>query len=86
MMGKLGILPAILQKIPPEIRRWMLIVYALVVAAVGVLRLFNVDLDYDTIDAWLVGIGAYLGLQSAANVPTAPEPTAPPPEPEVTYG
>lgn len=67
-MGQLGVLAHLLQKIPPEVRRWMLIVYAIVVAVVGVLRLFGVDLDYDTIDAILVAIGGYLGIQSAANV------------------
>ena len=72
-MTQLALLPQLLQKIPPNVRRWMLIIYAVVVATVGVLRLFGVDLDYDTIDAILVGIGGYLGVQSAANVKEAPD-------------
>lgn len=57
-----------LQAIPPWMRKTLLIVFALVIVAETVLRIFEVGLPYDKIDQVLVYVGGYLGVQSAANV------------------
>lgn len=57
-----------LQAIPPAVRKGLLVVFALVVVAETVLRIFEAELPYDKIDQVLVYVGGYLGVQSAANV------------------
>jgi hypothetical protein len=72
-MQPVSIITHALQSIPPEVRRWILLVYAVVVALVGLLAILDVDLNYETIDTILLVIGGYLGVQSAANVPAVGE-------------
>lgn len=72
-MTPLQILTDALQAIPSWLRKTLLILFAVVVVAENVLRIFEVDLSYDKIDQVLVYVGGYLGVQSAANV-TRPQP------------
>jgi uncharacterized membrane protein len=70
-MNPLVVAVQALQSIPPQVRRYLLLAYALVVLVVLALEIFNVDLDYDKINGVLAVVGGYLGFQSAANVPPA---------------
>lgn len=72
-MSPLSILTELLQAIPPWLRRALLVLFALLVVAEQVCRIFNADLPYDQVDRALVYVGGYLGIQSAANV-KKPEP------------
>jgi hypothetical protein len=68
-MNPVGIITSWLQEIPPAVRRYILLGYALIVVGIGIVALLGVDLDYTKINMVLTIIGGYLGFQSAANVP-----------------
>lgn len=62
-----------LQSIPPQVRKYVLLTYALAVAIAAILAVLGLDLDFSKINAVLAIIGGYLGIQSAANVPARGE-------------
>ena len=59
-----------LRSIPAPLRRVLLVTFALVAVGLQVLQLIEVELPYDKINTVLVLLGGYLGVQSAANVPS----------------
>lgn len=65
-MTALAILTAALQSIPAPIRRAILITWALAVVAAGALRI--AEIGTGPLEAILLYIGGYLGVQSAVNV------------------
>ena len=70
-MNPVGIISEWLQAIPPTVRKYILLTYAVAVVVVQVLALIEVDLDYLKVNGVLAILGGYLGFQSAANVPAA---------------
>lgn len=66
-MNVLTILTDALQSIPSPVRRGLLIVFALCVVATGTSRIVGFD-GWPNLEAALLYIGGYLGVQSAANV------------------
>jgi len=88
-MNALTIITTALQSIPANVRKGLLLAYALVVVVVEILKLTELDWDYDVINQILLIVGGYLGVQSAANVaapgegqripmdPTPADPTIP---------
>lgn len=79
-MNPVGIIAEYLQSIPPKVRKIILLVFALVVVVVQLLQLFDVGLDYEKINEVLAIVGGYLGLQSAANVPSRGDEADVPPD------
>ena len=65
-MNPLNILTEALQSIPAKWRKALLVVWALVVVAVGGAQIL--DLDTGKTNDVLLYLGLYLGVQSAANV------------------
>lgn len=68
-MTTVSIVYEVFQKIPARARFGMLVTFAGIVVVEQLLRIWEVQLDYDKIDQTLVYVGGYLGIQSAANVP-----------------
>lgn len=68
-MSPLQIITEALQKIPAAVRFWINVLFSLVVVAVSILAVLDVELAYDKINQVLIIVGGYLGVQSAANVP-----------------
>ena len=69
-MNPIGIITEYLQSIPPKVRKYILLAYAIAVVVVQLLALFEVNLDYLKVNGALAILGGYLGFQSAANVVT----------------
>lgn len=67
------IIADLLRSIPRQLRKTLLVIFALVAVAEPLCRIFGVDLPYDDIDQALLYVGGYLGVQSAANVSTDSE-------------
>lgn len=65
-MDAIAILAKALQRIPPRIRFGILVVWALLVATAGALRI--ADVDTGALEPLLLYVGGYLGVQSAANI------------------
>jgi uncharacterized membrane protein len=76
-MNPVTIVTQALQSIPPNVRKFVLLAYAVVVLVVGILAAVGVDMDYDKITVVLTIIGGYLGVQSGANVDAPPQPVEP---------
>jgi uncharacterized membrane protein len=72
-MNPISVITTWLQEIPPNVRKYILLAYALVVVAVGICALIGLDFDFAKINMVLTIIGGYLGFQSAANVPAPGE-------------
>lgn len=67
-MTPTAIVTDLLRRIPAKVRGAMLVIFALVVVAEVICRIWEVDLPYDKIDQTLLYIGGYLGVQSVANL------------------
>jgi hypothetical protein len=72
-MTPINVVQEWLQSIPSNVRKYILLSYALATVLTGILSVAGVDLDYAKITAVLTIIGGYLGFQSAANVPAPGE-------------
>lgn len=62
------IITGALQRIPAVVRQTLLVVFALAVIGLELARIFELEAPYAKIDRALLYVGAYLGVQSAANV------------------
>jgi hypothetical protein len=72
-MNPLQVITDALRSIPAQVRKAILLTFAIAAVALQILALLDAfDWDYGKINAVLAIIGGYLGFQSAANVP-APE-------------
>lgn len=95
-MNPVTVVTNALQSIPPQVRKLMLLGYAVVVLLAGLLASVGVDWDWEKITVVLTVIGGYLGVQSGANVEVpakepggnhvAPPPAQPGPFPEPRGG
>lgn len=58
----------LLHDVPAYVRRAMLVTYSLAIMIFTILKIFEVDLDYDAIAKAMLVIGGYLGIQESVNI------------------
>ena len=62
----------LLKDIPAYARRTMLVGYSIAVLVLTILKIFEVDLQYDKIAEAMLVIGGYLGIQESVNLVEGP--------------